>query len=1115
MSLLFKVNTFRTLGLMLLAFLVSLALFTTKGKTVLRPSEHPPELVLQLGHSLGVACTAFAPDGTWVASGAADNSIVIWQLPSGRHLRTLAGHNGPIRSVAISANGEWLASGSNDRAIKVWNVATGTETFTLTGHTGSINSLAFSPDGEWLVSGSSDKSIRIWNPATGKQLQSLDNQPDEVNVLTFSKSGDFLASSAGKEIRLWDVKKWKDPRILRRHNATVTAVAFSNDGNSIASGSADGTVLVWRRGSDREQFALRSNSSSVNALSFGLEGSLISLHSDGGLESWDPSNGQKRSAFAGDRDAQAIVFASFSSDAAMLAFGLGERSLRLRSTATGKVVSSLENHVTGINAVAFSSDGRWFAAAANDSAIRIWQVATGRELPRLSCDMGYLNTIAFSPDNQLLAAGSNSGMIKVWDLSTAQVAYSLPRQGGGVNIVAFSPDGKTLAAGGIDNKVEIWELESKRVRFLTGHSEEITTLAFIESGKKLISAGSDKTIRLWNVNSGEAISSFDNQAAEVNAISVSPDGQLLAAANVDTTVRLWKISDPAPIKTFTGHAGQVWTVAFNPSSTVLASGSDDHNVILWDLQSGKAGSHLKGNSDSISGLSFTRDGRFIACANDDGSITIWDSASAALKVTLVSMPNSDDWLVATPDGLFDGSPESWNLMLWRFDDSTFNVLPVESFFNEYYYPGVLAEIFAGKDPKAPSDIVQRDRRQPRVDLKVPNQDAITRNIDIEIEVTGVPPDGNHSTEGGAKDLRLFRNGLLVKKWAGELLQTGNTRTLRTTIQVVAGENRISAYAFNHDNIKSLDATSIVTGPDTLKRQGAAHILVIGIEQYENPRYNLKYSVSDATEMGAQLKAQQERLRRYNPIVTIPLTNAEATKKNILLALARLAGSNTGPLPADAPKIISTLNPAQPEDAVVIYFSGHGMALRNRFYLVPHDLGYKGNQLVHDVAGLTTIINHSISDEELVNALQSLEADQLLVVIDACYSGQALESNEKRRGPMNTKGLAQLAYEKGMYVLTASQSMEVAFEADALKHSYLAFALLEEGLKKRAADENKDGNIFLKEWFDYADQRVPEIRRSRQRGRKELVEVEADEQNVQRPRVFYTREMGAKQFLIAQ
>ncbi|HZI88346.1 MAG TPA: caspase family protein, partial [Pyrinomonadaceae bacterium] len=512
-----------------------------------------------------------------------------------------------------------------------------------------------------------------------------------------------------------------------------------------------------------------------------------------------------------------------------------------------------------------------------------------------------------------------------------------------------------------------------------------------------------------------------------------------------------------------------------------------------------------------------KDGNFVISGTDEGSINVWDALSATLKATLVSMPNSDDWLVATPDGLFDGSPESWNLMLWRFDGSTFNVLPVESFFNEFYYPGVLADILSNKNPTAPSDIVQKDRRQPRINLKIGNgtPNANSRNIDVELEVTAAPPRGNQLTDSGAKDLRLFRNGLLVKVWSGDVLHKSNARTVRTTIQIVAGENRISAYAFNNDNIKSLDATAIVNGADTLKRQGAAHLLVIGIEQYENPRYNLKYPVADATQMGAQLKAQQERLGRYNPIVTIPLTNAEATKKNILLALGRLAGSHTGPLPQDAPKILSTINPAQPEDAVVIYFSGHGTALKDRFYLIPHDMGYKGSQLVRDMAGFSTIINHSISDEELVSALQPLDADQLLVVIDACNSGQALESDEKRRGPMNTKGLAQLAYEKGIYVLTASQSMEVAFEADALKHSYLAYALLEEGLKNRAADGNRDGDIFLKEWFDYANHRVPEIRRRRQERRKELVEDEPDEQKVQRPRVFYTREIGARRLLIAR
>ena len=99
------------------------------------------------------------------------------------------------------------------------------------------------------------------------------------------------------------------------------------------------------------------------------------------------------------------------------------------------------------------------------------------------------------------------------------------------------------------------------------------------------------------------------------------------------------------------------------------------------------------------------------------------------------------------------------------------------------------------------------------------------------------------------------------------------------------------------------------------------------------------------------------------------------------------------------------------------------------------------------------------------------------------------------------------------MLTASQNKEVAFESDALKHSYLAYALLEEGIKKRAADVNRDGSIFLNEWFDYASERVPQIRRKRNEQSKEIVEEEADEQKVQTPRAFYTRETGARRFLV--
>ncbi len=97
------------------------------------------------------------------------------------------------------------------------------------------------------------------------------------------------------------------------------------------------------------------------------------------------------------------------------------------------------------------------------------------------------------------------------------------------------------------------------------------------------------------------------------------------------------------------------------------------------------------------------------------------------------------------------------------------------------------------------------------------------------------------------------------------------------------------------------------------------------------------------------------------------------------------------------------------------------------------------------------------------------------MIDACNSGQALETEEKRRGPMNSKGLAQLAYEKGMYILTAAQSYQAALEASRLGHGYLTYALVEEGLKTPAADvEPKDSQLLLREWLDYATNRVPQM-----------------------------------------
>ena len=1096
--------------LILIVVGVLLAFSERQGTTVLFQNEtrNRPQLVLQTGHSQGVNSLAFAPDGSWLASAGADNSIIIWQTSSGRQLQALNGHKAYVRSVAISSDGRWLASGSNDRTVKIWEVDSGREVFTLQKHSAPIVALTFSPDGRWLASGSLDKTITIWDLKTGSDVQTLTRHSAPLGVLAFSRSGRALVSSSGSEVMVWDTKTWRDRQTFRRNTATVTALAIADDDTTIASASSDGSLLLWRIGSDREQFALKHNASSVLAITF-ANNSLTAIHADGGLDSWDFATGIKKQSVSGDVNRQQLTFAVWSNDGSIFASTTGDRLVSTKSSATGELIRNFESHAAAISSLAFSADGRWFASAANDSSIRLWQVATGRELPRLIGHTGYATTVAFSPDGALLASGSRSGEVKIWDVSSTQLAYSLPSHTNGVNNIAFGLNGKVLAVVGMDHKVELWDLEKKQVRMLTGHSNEITSSVFAKDF--LITAGRDKTIRIWDVNTGALFKSVETPS-EINGISINPNGEVLATANADNTIRTWNIETGSLKREFVGHTAEALAVRFSPDGNSLATASLDHTSFVWDLQTGNS-KQLKGNIETVSTVVYSSDGNWILTGSDDGTILLWEASTGQLTATLVSLPGSDDWLVTTPDGLFDGSPESWDLMLWRFEQATFKVVPVEAYFNEFYYPSVLAEILAGQKPKAIEDIAQKDRRQPLIGLKAAAKNT-SRHINIEITLSAAATDKDHPNDSGARDLRLFRNGLLVRTWNGDLLKNNRSVTIPATVPIVAGENKFIAYAFNGDNIKSSDANLLVNGPESLKRQGTAYLLLIGIEQYENPAYNLRYSATDVSEMEAQLKAQQENLGRYNPIVTIPLLNSEATKANILLALERLSGANTTPLPSSAPAVLSRIKPAQPEDAVLVYFSGHGVSASNRFYLVPHDMGYKGPRNQLDRVGLANILTHGISDEELETALQPLDANKLLLVIDACYSGQAIESTERRHGPMNTKGLAQLAYEKGIYILTASQNIEVAFEAEAFKHSYLAYALLQEGLKEGLADTNRDGNIFLREWFDYANKRVPYLRKLRFKS-KELVEVEADEQKVQRPRVFYTREEGAKTFLVGR
>ena len=322
-------------------------------------------------------------------------------------------------------------------------------------------------------------------------------------------------------------------------------------------------------------------------------------------------------------------------------------------------------------------------------------------------------------------------------------------------------------------------------------------------------------------------------------------------------------------------------------------------------------------------------------------------------------------------------------------------------------------------------------------------------------------------------------------------------TLSATVPISAGQNRLMAYAFNADNVKSRDAEVIVTGDRSLYRKPTTYVLAVGVDRYENPEYNLRFAAADAQALAGAVRQAQ---MKAEDVKIISVVNESATRSGILDAISKLR------------EIV------QPEDHVILFFASHGIADRDRFYLIPFDLGFMGKRTDLDENSVQNILKHSISDRDLEEALGNFNAGQVLIIIDACQSGQALEAEEKRRGPMNSRGLAQLAYEKGMYILTAAQSYQAALEISELGHGLLTYSLVAEGLEKQRADDDpQDGRILDREWLEFATTRVPELQVEtlRKPEAREISSSSAEAAAAQRPKLFYRRELSSSPWIIAE
>ena len=463
--------------------------------------------------------------------------------------------------------------------------------------------------------------------------------------VAFSPNGQLLATGDAKgEVRLWQVTDSEQLFTCKGHGGWVKSVAFSPDGRTLASGSDDRTIKLWDTSTGQCRQTLQGHGNRLRSVSFSPDGQTLASGSDDKtLRLWDASTGQALKTLAEYN--RSLLSVAFSPDGQILASGSSDKTLRLWNVNTGEALKPLLGHTRTIRSVAFSPDGRILASGSSDQTLKIWDVSTGQCLKTLSGHTSRVWSVAFNSAGQV-ASGSDDKTVRLWDVGTGQCLKTLSGHTSRVWSVAFDSDDQ-IASGSDDQTVRLWNISTGQcIETLQGYTRSLRAVAFAPQRNansvdmRIASGGDDRTVRLWDGSTGQCIKALQGHTSRIWSVAFSPDGQTLASGSDDQTVRLWDVSTGQCLKILPDHTNWVRSVAFSPDGQTLASSSDDQTVKLWDVSTGQCLKTLQGHTDWVWSVAFRPNGETLASGSNDRTVRLWDVSTDQFQTLL----GHTDWV---------------------------------------------------------------------------------------------------------------------------------------------------------------------------------------------------------------------------------------------------------------------------------------------------------------------------------------------------------------------------------------------------------------------------------------------------------------------------------------
>ncbi len=1068
-----------------------------------------------------------------------DNTARLWNVSSGKEVRQLKGHLASIVSVAFSPDRRLIATGSEDKTARLWEVETGREVKRFANHSTEVESVTFSPDSRFLITHSGSggshgqETARVWDVASGMEVESFVSKEKRVESLAFSSDSRFVLTGgemsddvldSGETIaRLWDANTRQVVRRFEGNSYWTYSGKFSPNGDlllmRLGINTLDYIPFFWDlktgQGVKLSDSALWTYPGENFAVSPDWRFALTSKgvdRKDRVARLFDIAAGREIRRFVGHENT--INAVAFSPDGRFALTGSGDwlasdsKDISARSwdVATGQETQRFTGHSSPVNSVAFSPDGRFaltgsgssYGGANKDSSARLWDIATGKELKRFVEDAPewQIDLVRFWPDGRFVQTRSASTVPRalgkqrwrLWDVAT----------GKDVNVETIAP-GKPFEY-------------TPHGRYVYSVSEDST--------KRTVKV----TISRWEGDREQELQQLEFEGRvslfEPVGVAISPDGRFAVTTNRPTSieagagdkVRLWDVTTGKE-RQLEEHSDLINSIEFSPDSRFLLTTTSDSIGHLWEVSTGRELCRLISFRDGT-WMVVTPDGRFDTNDLEEIVGLRWvmpDDPLRALPLEIFMrdyyeprlLPRllAKDYLKPVRDlrSLNRTQPRVSNLQVSAPDEQ-----------------GRVTVSF-----EATSQVNATQRNGDGAPLISEVHDArLFRNRQLVGYCDGQLVGSRALTD------KAGCNGEVKTDASGKVIVTFND--IKLPRRADSKQVEFSAYAFNSDRVKS-ETTRKIYEPSPLPPtfKGRAYVITVGVNAYDDPTINpLRFAASDAERTRQSLAAELEKRGEYAEVVSVKLTSDYevqldgrvipareallkqvrngklavteklATKGNIKTIFDLLAGR---PAPAEDVSRIpdaGKLRKAQPEDLIIIAFASHGYAAPDGiFYLIPADItqpaGFPANEKIQDyldrcvknqmdgqaTAGCQPALEYlrrAISSDDLSLWLRDVDGGDLTLIVDACHSAASV-GNEFKPGPMGSRGLGQLAYDKGVRLLAATQADNVAMESGKIKQGLLTYALVRAGLELGRADfKPADQTITLTEWLTYGREQTPKL-----------------------------------------